>query len=406
MSSHPNSTRPQPPSISRRAFLAASTVSTASLAGGVLLAPYAALGANGPSKAAVIGHTGRGDYGHGIDEVFQNRSGIELVAVADAHPDGLRRAVERLKPARSYASYREMLERERPGLVSVAPRHADQHRDMVLAALQVGAHVYCEKPFTTTPAEADELLAEAARRQLKIAIAHQMRLAPAILRLKAAVAEGLLGRLVELRGYGKQDARAGGEDMMVLGTHLFDLMRLFAGDPVSCRARVLWQQRDITRADARMVSDNIGPVAGDEVMAEFAFPGGVHATFTSRAALRDTIGAWGLELIGSKGVARINANIPPRIFLKKSDGWNQDGRSDSWQPFAADAEAAGGGAPINVANGRIVQDWLGAITAGREPAGSARHGAWAVEMVMGVYEAALSAQRISFPLKRRTHPLA
>src|SRR4030095_15706249 len=132
------------------------------------------------------------------------------------------RAAAKLKPARRYTDYREMLNREKPHLVSVAPRQADQHRDMVKAALESGAHVFCEKPFTTTPAEADELLQLAVQRQLKITVAHQMRMSPGIVRLKQAVGEGLLGELVELRGYGKQDARAGGEDLMVLGTHIFD----------------------------------------------------------------------------------------------------------------------------------------------------------------------------------------
>jgi len=34
-------------------------------------------------RAAVIGHTSRGDYGHGIEKVFLNRAGIEVVALAD-----------------------------------------------------------------------------------------------------------------------------------------------------------------------------------------------------------------------------------------------------------------------------------------------------------------------------------
>src|SRR5207247_954421 len=121
---------------------------------------------------------------------------------------------------------------------------------------------------------------------LKIAVAHQMRLAPNVLHLKRCIADGLLGDLLQIRAYGKQDNRAGGEDMLVLGTHLFDLIRFFAGDALWCSARVLQDGRDITRADARQPTENIGPVAGDEIEAQFAFANGVHATFTSRAKLR------------------------------------------------------------------------------------------------------------------------
>jgi hypothetical protein len=35
---------------------------------------------------------------------------------------------------------------------------------------------------------------------------------------------GQLGDILELRGRGKEDARGGGQDLMVLGTHIMDLM--------------------------------------------------------------------------------------------------------------------------------------------------------------------------------------
>src|SRR6185436_11005062 len=136
------------------------------------------------------------------------------------------------------------------------------------------AHIYCEKPFVTAPNESDGLLAEADKRGLKIAIAHTMRMTPIMVRLKQAISEGQIGDIVEVRAFGKQDARAGGEDMMVLGSHLFDLLRMFLGDPLWCTSRVLWQGRDIAAADRRIVTDNVGYVAGDEVFAQFAFPKG------------------------------------------------------------------------------------------------------------------------------------
>jgi predicted dehydrogenase len=126
-----------------------------------------------------------------------------------------------------------MLEKEKPDLVCIAPRCTDEHRAMALAAVRVGAHVYLEKPITQTLAEADELLALVDRASLRIVVAHQMRLAPNILALKTAIEQGLLGELLEIRSHGKQDHRAGGEDLVVLGVHLFDLMRFIAGDPLT-----------------------------------------------------------------------------------------------------------------------------------------------------------------------------
>src|SRR5687768_2694163 len=81
-----------------------------------ILAVDPALLGNGenPIKTAVIGHTGRGDYGHGLDGIFQNRPGIKLVAIADPDEKGRVQMQQRLGAPNAYADYREMLEKERP----------------------------------------------------------------------------------------------------------------------------------------------------------------------------------------------------------------------------------------------------------------------------------------------------
>ena len=372
-------------------------------------APLLLRAADGPKlTSAVIGHTGRGDYGHGLDIIFNDRPNVELVAVADANADGLAKMAAKLKAPRQYADYRELLQKERPQLVSIAPRQSDQHHAMGMAAVAVGAHICMEKPFTPTLAEADELLAAADQRGLKIAVAHQMRMAPSVVHLKQRIAAGLLGELLEVRAWGKQDARAGGEDMIVLGTHLFDLMRLFAGDAKWCSARVTQAGRDITPADARLTKDIVGLIAGDEVIAQFGFANGVTGSFTSRGKLREQAGPWGLELIGSKGAAKLSANIPPQVFVLQSAGWKPDGKADEWRKLPDDPTlnvpaAAQGFTP---ANARLVDDWLDAIARNRPPECSGHNAMKAVEMVMAVYQAALAAKRIAMPLTNRKHPLA
>jgi len=374
----------------------------ASLSGALVAADLSTFAAEsgGKLKAAVIGHTGRGDYGHGLESIFSNRPNVEVVALADPDSEGRAKTAAKIGAPRSYADYRELLEKERPDLVSIAMRQSDQHHAIAMAALKSGAHIYCEKPFVTAAVESDDLLAEAAKRGLKIAVAHTMRMTPLLVRLKQAIAEGQIGDIVEVRAFGKQDARAGGEDMMVLGSHLFDLLRLFLGDPLWCTSRVLWHGRDIAASDRRIVTDNVGYVAGDEVFAQFAFPKGVNATFTSAAKLRETVEHWGIEFFGSKGAARINCDIAPNVFVRRSSSWKSEGKTDAWQPL--DVSPVNSTPPHNLGP---VGDWLQAIAKNREPECSGRNGAWAVEMVMGVYHAALSGKRVSFPLSVRNHAL-
>ena len=283
--------------MTRRQFLGRS-LSLAALAAVPVHAVEVPDGGGPAFRAAIIGHTGHGNYGHEHDLIFTGRENITVVAVADPDAAGRAQAAARSHAHRSYADYRQMLDKEKPDLVCVAPRCTDEHHAMALAALRAGAHLYLEKPITQTLAEADELLALAERAGLKTAVAHQMRLAPNILALKTAIEAGLLGELLEIRSHGKQDHRAGGEDLVVLGVHLFDLMRFFAGDPAWCAARILQAGHEITPEDAHPATENIGPVAGDEIEAGFAFAKGVQATFVSRAKNREPAGPWSLELAG------------------------------------------------------------------------------------------------------------
>ena len=105
-------------------------------------------------RVAVIGRTGRGDYGHWLDKVWKDlrdiHGNVELVAVADENETGAKQSAERIGAPRTYTDYRQMLERERPRFVTVAPRHADCHRDMILACAAAGANVFTEKPVAET----------------------------------------------------------------------------------------------------------------------------------------------------------------------------------------------------------------------------------------------------------------
>jgi predicted dehydrogenase len=394
----------QPGFYSRRQFIgnSAALVSAAVLPGALRLPSTAA--EQKTYRAAIIGHTGAGNYGHGLDMIFSGRPNIEVVALADPDADGRAKAATRTGAARQYADYREMLAKEKPDLVSVAPRWTLQHHAMGLAVLQAGAHLFMEKPLTHTLAEADELLSVAEKAQRKVAVAHQMRLSPSILFLKQQVDAGLIGKLLEVRAHGKQDHRAGGEDLLVLGVHLFDLMRFFAGDAHWCTARVLQNERPVTRQDARPATEGIGLVLGDELSAQFAFARGVNATFTSRRANQQAAGHWGLALIGSQGAARILADVCPRIFARAHGNW----QTSEWKPVEGDPTSNWSDVERSVqhANDRVVDHWLDAIQSNREPVCSGIAGMKAVEMAHAVFTAGLSGGRVTLPLKSREHPLA
>jgi predicted dehydrogenase len=180
-----------------------------------------------------------------------------------------------------------------------------------------------------------------------------------------------------------------------------DLMRMLAGDPLWCSARVLQEGRDIIVKDARTVKDHVGPVAGDTVFPQFAFPNAVQASFTSSQSLRETIAGWGIEVIGTKAVARLNCDVDPNVFLRSSTPWTaQKGKQDAFTPLVPELLKNPPAGPFDA-----VGDWLAAIREQRIPLCSAENAAWAVEMVISVYHSALTGKRAYFPLSSRSHPL-
>lgn len=256
-------------------------------------------------KVAIIGHTGRGDYGHGLDTVWQRLPNTTIVAVADADQTGLAKATAKLKlaAAAGFRDYRQMLQKARPEIVAVCPRHVDQHHDMILAAIDAGAKgIYVEKPFVRTPAEADDVLAACEQHNAVVAVAHRNRYHPVMKVIDDVVKAGRIGRVLEIRARGKGDRRGGGEDLWVLGSHVLNMIHFLAGKPRSCSATLLQDGRRVTKDDIREGAEGLGPLAGNELHARYLMENGVTAFFDSIANDGTKNHGFGLQLIGSEGV--------------------------------------------------------------------------------------------------------
>jgi predicted dehydrogenase len=361
------------------------------------------------TRVAVIGRTGRGDYGHGIDVVWKDLDGVEIVAVADDDEKGRGEAAKRLGVSAAYADYREMLAKERPAIVSVCPRWIDAHRDMVLACAEHGASVFLEKPMCRTPGEADEMIRACEASHVKLAIAHQTRYSPKVPVIRKLIEDGAIGELLELRGRGKEDRRAGAEDLWVLGTHVFDLMRIFAGEPRWCFAEVTRGGRPAGKKDVVEGNEGIGPLAGDGVDAIYRMESGATAHFSSRRGAGADPTRFGLALHGSKGIIEMGTGYLPVVKLLRDPSWSPGKTGSSW----IDVSSAGPGKPepledggIPAGNRAIVKDLIRAIEEDRDPLGSARDGRAAVEMIAAVFASHAAGGPVKLPLEARGSPVA
>lgn len=375
--------------------------------------PHLSLAAAKKRRVAVIGHTGRGNYGHGLDKVWLEIADAEIVGVADADPKGLAKTSKSLGSVKGFPDYRQMLAETRPEFVSVAPRHADQHRDMILAAIEAGAKgVYVEKPFCRTPAEADEIIHAAARSGTRIAIAHRNRYHPVMAQLKRMIADGQFGRVLEYRGRGKSDHRGGAEDLWVLGTHVMDLSTLFAGAPKSCSATILKDGRRVTGKDVIPKGhEGLGPLAGDELHARYQMANGVVAYFDSIAKDGTKGAGFGLQIVCDKGVLVLHPDRSPVAHLVPGNPFEPTREPRPWIPITTAGIDKPEPLPDKTAAVRnhvaAVRDLIAAVDEKRPPLCDALAGRTSVEMVCGVFESHLrNGEDVTFPLQLRDNALS
>jgi len=362
-------------------------------------------------RVGVIGDTGRGNYGHGIDRVWLELPQTEIVAVADRDETGRTDAVKRLGAAKAFADYRQMLDEVRPDIVSICPRWLDQHRDMVVAAAERGVHIYMEKPMCRSLTEADEMVAACEKRNVKLAIAFQTRYSPKLPVMRNMIEDGLIGNVLELRGRGKEDRRGGGEDLWVLGSHVMNLMHYFAGQPNWCFSRVLQQGNPITKADVAPGAEGIGPLAGDTINATYGMDEGVTACFAShRETGAGRPSRFGVQIFGSRGVLEILTGFLPEVYYLDDKSWSPGRSGSKWVPVTSEGlgqdEPLNFDHPLHPGNAAACRDLIAAIEEDRQPEANIYEARTTVEMIAAAFESQRVGGMMPLPLKNRENPLS
>ena len=367
--------------------------------------------ASKPLTVAAIGHTGRGNFGHGLDTVWLHLSEAEVIAAADPDQAGLAAELKKLNIERGFRDYRQMLAEVRPDIVAVCPRHADQHRDMVVACAQAGVKgIYIEKPFCRTPAEADEMKAACDEHKVKLAVAHRNRYHPTLEVIDRLIADGKIGRLLEIRGRGKGDRRGGAEDLWVLGTHVLNLMAYFGGAPTSCSGVLLQDGRRINRHYVKEGAEGLGPMGGNEVHARYEMSRGVVGYFDSIANDGTKSAGFGLQLVGSEGIVNIQCDKHPLAWLCPGNPFEPTTKPRPWIPISTAGvglpEPRGDLSELASHHGAPARDLVLSIREDRQPVCNLAEGALTVEMVCAVFEShRLGSQAVEFPLKERQNSL-
>jgi len=397
---------PMNPPCSRRHLLSSAFAASACHA----LSPFAF--GQGKLSVAVIGHTGRGNFGHGVDTLWLQIPETNIVAVSDPDEAGREKARKKLKLEKSaaFSDYQTMLKEAAPHIVAVAPRHVDQHADMSVAAAHSSAKgIYIEKPFCRDLAEADRIVTACKETNTKLAIAHRNRYHPVLPVIQNLIADGTIGQLLEIRLRGKEDQRGGLLDLWVLGSHLLNLAHYFGGNPTKCSASVYQDRRIVTKKDVVEGAEGIGPLAGNEVHARWDTESGTPIFFDSIQNAGSREAGFGLQLIGTKGIIDLRADREPLAHILLGNPQQPSNEDRKWVPITS----AGIGKPEptedikKLVGGHIAaaKDLIAAIEQDRPTICNEEDGRIVTEMIMGVFAShRAEGRRVEIPLSEREHP--
>ncbi len=251
-----------------------------------------------------------------------------MAAICGRDEAGVREAAGSLGWESYETDYRRLIERDDVGLVDVVTP-GNTHREIVLAALEAGKHVLCEKPLANSLAEAREMLVAAREAGTINAVCFNYRRAPAVQLAKRLLDEGRLGTIRHWRATYLQDfimdpdfpliwrlkkELAGSGALGDIGAHIVDLAQFLLG-PVSevvGMMETFVKERPLEEASTgggllASGGAETGEVTVDDAAAFLArFEGGAIGTFeaTRFAAGRRNKNAF--EINGSKGSVAFN----------------------------------------------------------------------------------------------------
>ncbi|MFC4011216.1 Gfo/Idh/MocA family protein [Nonomuraea purpurea] len=337
-----------------------------------------------PIRAAVVGAGGIAKISH-LPALAEAGETVQIIAVCDvdaARANDLAGAHD--VPGR-YTEVGDMLAQESPDLLVVATPPA-AHREAVIAGLDAGAWVWCEKPPTLSLAEYDEISAHERDGGPYASYVFQHRFGSAARRLREHIRAGELGAphvavcntlwyrsrdYFEVPWRGRWDAEGGGPTMGH-GIHQMDLLLNLLGDwhEVHAVAATLGREietEDVSFAIVRFASGAVASI--------------VNSLLSSRETsyLRFDFSDATVEVEHLYGYDNSHWRWTPAPHVTDQD------RIASWAP-AEDTPSS---------HRAQLADLLAAMAAGERPAASGADGRRVMELITAVYQSAFTGRPVT-----------
>jgi predicted dehydrogenase len=278
----------------------------------------------------------------------------------------------------SFPTYQDLLAQHLDGVMVCSEN--TRHRALVEMAAQAGVSVLCEKPLATTLLDARAMIDACARASVTLMVAFPMRFSAPLLQARHAVDDGRVGKIACCIGtnQGQNPRRhrawfadkqlAGGGAVMDHTVHLVDILRWYLRTEVA----------EVYAQTTGLLPGGNGEVeTGGLILLTLA--NGLFASIDcswSRPAAYPTWGGLTLELIGERGVLRVDA------FRQNLVIYPERSPAIHWQPWGSDANQA------------MMAEFVSAIREHRDPTVTGTDGYRALEVITAAYESARTGQPV------------
>ncbi|MGI6732214.1 MAG: Gfo/Idh/MocA family protein [Anaerovoracaceae bacterium] len=255
-----------------------------------------------------IGIIGMGIRGTMFADTIRENPYAEIAAVSEYNEETLQVAVDKYQVA-GYQDYIKMMDEvEMDGVIVSTPDFL--HKDAVVYAANKGIHILCEKPFSTSVAECEEMVAAIQKNKVKCLVAFENRWNSPVVAAKNNIDSGSVGEILnvnarlndtifvptELLKWSK-----GSSVGWFLFPHLVDMIAWFSGKTVESVYAVGTKKKLVS----------MGIDLYDTIQATLNYTDGTHSTLSSSWVLPNSmpmIYDMKLEVIGTEGALYIDTN--------------------------------------------------------------------------------------------------
>ena len=233
--------------------------------------------------------------------------------VCAAHQSSADKFAAQIGAAKAVTDYRGIIDDPEIDVVDIASPN-DFHCEQLLAAMEAGKHIYCDKPLVSSAAEADKIAAVLPGYKGISQMTLQNRFFPATLRAKQLIDDGMIGDVLEFRG---QYLHSGSADPSAplkwkleagtiadLGSHILDLVDYLTGGfkSVCAATHIAYADRPSASEPGKRV-----PVTAEDNMHVLAtLANGACGVITASKITTGAEDELGFAIHGSKGALRFD----------------------------------------------------------------------------------------------------